>query len=427
MKLKCLLSTLVVPFIATPSLSSPLLGVMDSGYDLPYLWDSYPGYSNPDWMEGVDDNKRLSEISMPGTHNSLSTGGNLYSITQTLDAADQLDMGIRYFDVRFKYRDGELKAYHGSIEQSSTFDEFMGVVSGFLYANPSEVVLIRIQNEAGASDHERLFFERFEDVSNKYINQMSIPSSITPKLGDVRGKFIFIRDFNVFNGRIGLDRRDLFIQDNYTVQTNWDLYRKWEDVKEHFNKIKANNGKNISLNYLSGSNIAFPYFVSSGKSSSGSHDPQLWTGVSTVNKNKYADFPRRDCLGSLCSVYFSGTNQLTNSWIENGKLNHNLGVVVMDFPGGGLVDNIISLNNSQFSIFEHVNYKGNYVNIKSDVRSLGDYNFNDKMSSWIIPKDWVVRFYEHDDFQGRYYTRTYSGNADDFNDIVSSIKILKQP
>lgn len=433
MKRLSLLSILVTTFITTPSFSSPLLGQMDHGYDLPYLWGSYPGYSNPDWMAGIDDSKSLAEISIPGTHNSLSTSGNLYSITQTLDAADQLDMGIRYFDVRFKYRNGVLQAYHGDFKQPSTFDEFMGVVSTFLYARPTETVLIRIQNEAGASNNEKAFFDRFKMVSNKYNDQKIIPSSITPRLRDVRGKFIFIRDFNISGGRIGLDRRDFFIQDRYTVQTNWDLYRKWEDVKNHFNEIKSNNGKNISLNYLSGSNIAFPYFVASGKSSAGSHDPQLWTGVSTVSKNKYPDFPRRDCLGTLCSVYFAGTNQLTNSWIENGKLTNNLGVVVMDFPGGDLVDNIIlsnDLNNttqSSFMIFEHMDYKGYYFNVTSDISVLNNYNWNDKMSSWIIPKGWEVRFYEHENFKGKYYTRTKSGNANDFNDIVSSIKILRHP
>ncbi|EPA3020694.1 phosphatidylinositol-specific phospholipase C domain-containing protein [Vibrio cholerae] len=415
---------LAATFMAKPSFSYPLQGQMDSGYALPYLWDSYPGYSNPNWMAGVDDDKSLAEISIPGTHNSLSTEGNLYSITQTLDTTAQLNMGIRYFDVRFKYKNGVLKAFHGDYEQPSTFDEFMDKVSTFLYAYPSETVLIRIQNEAGASKNEKEFFNSFQIISNKYNDQKIIPSSITPRLGDVRGKFIFIRDFNIFGGSIGLDRRNFLIQDIYTVQTNWDLYRKWEDVKSHFNSIKHNNGRNISLNYLSGSNIAFPYFVASGKSSSGSHDPQLWTGVSTVDKSKYPDFPRRDCLGSLCSIYFSGTNQLTNAWIKNGKLSGNLGVVVMDFPGGELVDNIIQTNNSKFIIFEHINNQGSFLEIDSDINFLQE--MNDRMSSWVIPRGWEVRFYEHADFQGKYYTRTHNGNASDFNDSISSIKILRR-
>ena len=192
-------------------------------------------------------------------------------------------------------------------------------------------------------------------------------------------------------------------------------------------------GKNIFLNYLSGSNIAFPYFVASGKSSAGSHDPQLWTGISTIDRGKYPDFPIRDCLGRLCSIYFAGTNQLTNSWIENGKLTKNLGVVVMDFPGGGLVNNIIlqnvqnNINKEKFMIFEHMNYKGNNLTITSDIRALSNYNLNDKISSWVIPNGWEVRFYEHENFHGKYYTRIQTGNADDFNDTVSSIKILRRP
>ena len=100
----------------------------------------------------------------------------------------------------------------------------------------------------------------------------------------------------------------------------------------------------MSLNYLSGSVGSFPYFVASGKSSPGSHAPQLWTGVSTVSKSKYRDFPRTACLGTLCSINFAGTNQLTEKWIKENKFMQNLGIVAMDFPGGGLVNSIIQRN-----------------------------------------------------------------------------------
>jgi 1-phosphatidylinositol phosphodiesterase len=256
-------------------------------------------------------------------------------------------MGIRYFDVRFKYQKGVLQAYHGNFEQPSAFADFMNEVSIFLYANPSETVLIRIQNEAGASTNENEFFNRFEAVSSKYYDQIIIPSSINPRLEEVRGKLIFIRDFNV-KKKIGLDRRDFFIQDKYTISKPLSLYRKWEDVKKHFNEIK-NNPRNISLNYLSGSNPMFPYFVASGKVGNGTYSYQLFTGIVTADKDKYSDFLRH-CFGFYCGVYYLGTNQLTNTWIENGKSTGSLGVVVMDFPGSALVKNIIMTNDAHIII-----------------------------------------------------------------------------
>ncbi|AMG31550.1 phospholipase [Grimontia hollisae] len=400
---------------------------MVPGYDLPYLWDNYAGYTNQDWMRAIDGNKRLSEISIPGTHNSLSMHGGDIPATQTLDVADQLEMGIRYLDVRFKYRNNDLWAYHGPISQHQTFDSLLSKVSNFLARNPSETVLIRIQNEGGASDHEHQFFNRFNQVLEQYKHYNAIPKSNNPLLDDVRGKFVFIRDFNVFGSHIGIERSSLNIQDEYHLTTNWDLYKKWELVKQHFYSIDKNR---LSLNYLSGSVGSFPYFVASGKSSPQSHAPQLWTGISTTNAKKYPDFPRRSCLGDLCSIYFSGTNQLTNKWIEEAKLPQHLGIVVMDFPGGRLVDNIIQSNGKSkvksLIIYEHNDQQGKSLAVFNDMPYVGN-EFNDIMSSWEMPSNWEVRFYEHENYQGDYYTRSsMKGNADMFNDKISSIRILKK-
>ncbi|SGY81372.1 1-phosphatidylinositol phosphodiesterase [Moritella viscosa] len=423
-KFACL-SVFVTSFIATPSLSSVLQGEMDGGYDLPYLWDSYAGYSNTDWMAAIGNEKRLSEISMPGTHNSLSLYGGDVPATQTLSIAEQLDMGIRYIDARFKYRDSDLIAYHGIISQYQTFDDFISIVSQFLNANPTETIIIRVQNEGGAKEYQHDFYQKFKEILAKYKQNNAIPYSNNPTLGDIRGKFVFIRDFNIFGGRIGIERASLHIQDNYKLVTNWDLYSKWERVKSHFYSI---NSKQVSLNYLSGSVGSFPYFVASGKSSPSSHAPQLWTGVSTVDANQYRDFPRTACIEQLCSVNFAGINQLTEKWIKENKFLSNLGIVAMDFPGGGIVDTIIQYNSSNkhsLVVYEDVNQNGDSLVINSDIPFLG--NMNDQMSSWVIPYNWEVRFYEHENYQGRYYTRkTGKGNTDEFNDIISSIKILKK-
>ncbi|TOD07919.1 hypothetical protein CGJ70_23730, partial [Vibrio parahaemolyticus] len=382
-------------------------------------------YRNSDWMSAIEDSTKLSEISIPGTHNSMSLYGGDVAATQTLTIADQLDMGIRYLDARFKYRNGELFAYHGIMYQYQTFSEFISTVSRFLDSNPTESIIIRIQNEGGAEEYENEFYDKFTTVLSKYKHNYIIPTSNNPTLGEIRGKFVFVRDFNVFGNNIGIERSSLHIQDDHKLETNWSLYSKWERIKSHFYSI--NSGR-VSLNYLSGSFGSFPYFVASGKSSPGSHDPQLWTGVSTTNANKYPDFPRTSCLGQLCSINFAGTNQLTEKWIKEGKFPNNLGIVVMDFPGGGLVDSIIQSNSSIIDapvIYEHENKKGKKYVLTDDVPFLE--GMNDKMSSWSIPAGWEVRFYEHENYQGRYYTRgSGHGNTDGWNDMISSVKILNK-
>lgn len=319
-------------------------GNIAPGYDVPYLHDQRAGYENPEWMKAISDKAFLGQMSIPGTHDSLATYGGDVGSTQTLSIDSQLTMGIRYFDVRLKYSDGRLYGYHGPIFQHETFDGFLNKVSNFLSTYRSETILIRVQNEAGASTHEMEFYERFQEVVDQYSFNNYIPPNDNPVMGEMRGNFVFIRDFNVPDGsRIGIERARLDIQDDYYLTTNWDLYSKWEKVKRHFEKIKTYTGK-ASLNYLTGSSGVFPYFVASGKSSHETNAPQLWTGALAIGRSIYPDFPRKNCVDKLCFVYFAGTNQLTYEWIKAGKLSGKLGMVVMDFPGGSLVDAIIKTN-----------------------------------------------------------------------------------
>lgn len=351
----CRFWLLLLFFFINSAFGNVLEGEMEPGYDVSYLHDSHAGYTNARWMKHIPNQTSISELSIPGTHNSLSLYGGNIPQTQTLSISSQLEMGIRFLDVRFKYSNGLLRAYHGPILQHQTFDELLSTVSVFLSDNNTEVILIRMQNEAGAENHQVAFEERFRTVLEQYIHNNYIPQSNNFKIGDARGKFVFIRDFNV-TSRIGIERGSLFIQDSFRLSDNWALYSKWEKVLNHFNQLQHN--ASISLNYLSGSVGSFPYFVVSGKSSYGTHAPLLLTGVVTTNRNKWPDFPRTACLGTLCSIQFLGTNPLTSNWISRQAEGTKLGIVVTDFPGGLLVNNIIQ-NNKHFLVLSGSRFSRN--------------------------------------------------------------------
>ncbi|MGR6831016.1 anthrax toxin-like adenylyl cyclase domain-containing protein [Aliivibrio wodanis] len=80
-------------------------------------------------------------------------------------------------------------------------------------------------------------------------------------------------------------------------------------------------------------------------------------------------------------------------------------------------------NNNNVQLFEHGDFAGQRITISEDSMFLND--FNDILSSFIIPSGWEVRFYENANYQGRYWTRTGSGNVP-VHDTISSIKILKK-
>ena len=58
--------------------------------------------SGHNWMSGISDSTALTDITMPGTHDSGTRNVDLpaWSKTQTLSITEQLNIGVRYFDLR---------------------------------------------------------------------------------------------------------------------------------------------------------------------------------------------------------------------------------------------------------------------------------------------------------------------------------------
>ena len=78
-------------------------------------------------MAGLPDNMPACRVSIPGTHDSGTAGVwfpmKHYARTQTMDISRQWDAGIRFFDLRPKLEDGELKIYHGPANCHLTFEK----------------------------------------------------------------------------------------------------------------------------------------------------------------------------------------------------------------------------------------------------------------------------------------------------------------
>lgn len=127
-------------------------------------------------------------------------------------------------------------------------------------------------------------------------------------------------------------------------------------------------------------------------------------------------------------------------FIINELIDHNTSITRFNFEGvikdyiyenykrNGLLKYIDKYNtnkpNCHVVLYEHQNQRGQKQIVINDTPVLGV--FNDKLSSYSIPVGWEVRFYEHENYQGRYWTRTNSGEIP-IHDVISSVKILKRP
>ena len=61
--------------------------------------------------------------------------------------AQQLESGIRVFDMRTRHINNGLRMHHGIIAQDTYFNNVLNDIDGFLAANPSETVLFRLRTE----------------------------------------------------------------------------------------------------------------------------------------------------------------------------------------------------------------------------------------------------------------------------------------
>ncbi len=305
------------------------------------------GSRNRRWMSGLQDTKKLSELSIPGTHDTMSLGwGGDIVQTQGLSLEDQLNVGIRYIDIRVRAYDNAFSIHHGLVYLHSNLDDVLTTLKKFLQENPRETVFMRLKQE-----YSKVKDGEFNRILNQYFDNPAYHDLFytgydnNPSLQQVRGKVVTLNNF--LGARYGISYPANFdIQDNYHLSTNWSLYDKWVGVKDHINKANNDNGRHTFITYLSGSGGSFPYFVVSGHSSPGIGAPRLATGLTHPGwAGSYPDFPRVNWFIGIATIAFEGTNVLTSEYMDKqGEQLKHTGIVVTDFPGEALINNIIKRN-----------------------------------------------------------------------------------
>jgi len=325
-----------------------------------YLHERNHEYKQALWMSELPDDRRLDEINMVGTHDSGAVHGGDAVACQTMGIRDQLKMGVRVLDMRCHHKNNTLLIYHGVFDQKQTGREFMQQVVTYLKDYPTETVLVRVKKEGDAEGCSHGFVQDFREQVFDFFEAQKPgifwKGGPMPTMKEVRGKVVILYNFGDWTAGWNYAHA-MDIQDMYALKTNWDLYAKWEAVKAQLEKAyQQGPGRGLVMNYLSASTGSFPYFVASGKSSPGTLDPQLATGLTTPGwKNSYPDFPRISCFLGVCSIVFDGTNHLTYMYIPRlvadcqsrnggnlGKMY--LGILMADFVGPDLIDRVIKTN-----------------------------------------------------------------------------------
>ncbi|KPP65773.1 hypothetical protein Z043_115785 [Scleropages formosus] len=224
-----------------------------------------PEFHNPSWMAAIPNNRSLSEITLPGTHNTMALFGGVLAQCQSWSLALQLEAGVRLIDVRVRNVTGNLTIHHGMAYQRAHFGDVLQVVSSFLRRQPTEAVLMRLREEFSETDD---IYGAVVSYIQSYANwDLLWQSRLVPTMGQVRGKLIVLQDFH--GPDLGMRYRSLDIDDKWKVETRrgWvptllHVPEKWQSVQKHLEAAEVGNKDRLFLSYASGAGLfAFPSFV----------------------------------------------------------------------------------------------------------------------------------------------------------------------
>ncbi len=240
--------------------------------------DSSPGDSSPgdssladagaftaaNWMGALAGTTSLADLSIPGTHDTGATVELSPGTTkcQNLSVADQLAIGVRYFDIRCVNDSNKFDVYHTTVFQNLTFDDVLQGVYAFFAANPSETLVMSLKEEGPESGSTNTFEQTFDSYTAQQPARWYLDATI-PTLDQARGKIVLLRRFAATSTPKGIDATvwadnttftiangaaTLRIQDYYQVT---DDPSKWSAIQSLFSEAVQGDAGVLYVNNTS--------------------------------------------------------------------------------------------------------------------------------------------------------------------------------
>ncbi|NXC22228.1 PLCX3 protein, partial [Corythaeola cristata] len=257
-----------------------------------------PAACCPDWMAGLPDTLPLSRLSIPGTHDSLSLFGGRRLRCQSWGLEAQLAAGVRFLDIRCKLARGELHVYHLCTFQRASLREVLRRTLRFLHAHPGEAVLMRIKEELPIFSRPGFAAQLHRCLLEEGRDRVWCREEV-PTLGQARGKIVVLEA--LAQEVLGIPYEQLSISDTWNVLS---LERKWARARRHLERAASGDPATMYLTFCSGNGLfTCPEEV-----------------ARFVNPHCYQHLQRR--------------RGQPVRW----------GVVIMDFPGAGLLRLIVESN-----------------------------------------------------------------------------------
>lgn len=192
------------PTFASPLSSLPTKQQMYLPSYLPYL----------PYLSLFSDSTPLTALTILGTHDSFATHkGPL--CTQHLQFAQQLQVGTRFLDLRYRkdHKDGMWKGYHDTQVQNITMTQSFSIIGEFLQEHPTEFIIARIRHEDDRVQNNKEIQDAFandiiDEITRQQINVWGLREPNTtlnltqkdygpmplPLVGLLRGKLLILTE-----------------------------------------------------------------------------------------------------------------------------------------------------------------------------------------------------------------------------------------
>ena len=241
-----------------------------------------------DWMASLSDSLSLSQINIPGSHDSSTQYVNLpfFMRCQSFNYTNQLEKGVRYLDLRISSSQDTLILVHDfahctvnvlPFSQTLTVESILSDIYAFLKDHPTETILLNIKTESNDTNSHLISLLR--ELINKDSDYWYLGTYI-PSLGDTRGKVIYGHRYEDSDG-LNLNFSDqggysdtslniskteysdynVYVQDRY----NYNATEKWTAFTEGLkaSSERVNPSTSLCINFLSThghSALGHPYY-----------------------------------------------------------------------------------------------------------------------------------------------------------------------
>ena len=225
---------------------------------LPIKKASFPDRSS-EWMKYVDDNIKLTELSIPGTHDSGARHsiGDVAGKCQDMSIADQLASGVRFLDIRLKLSNNQLVVVHNFVDQNLSFEDVIEDLVSFIEKNNSETLIISIKEDASPSNSTISFDSALVKQLSPHKELFVFDDALPVTLGEARGKIYLISRYSEASIGVPASRgwkdsttfvlNSFYIQDNYCISKIED---KIEDIKQTL-AYSSTHSEQLTLNFTS--------------------------------------------------------------------------------------------------------------------------------------------------------------------------------